>query len=111
MPSAEQKNNTDLNTQAHHLAMFSWASVMKHSAGGVAPQRKAEQPSQATGQLGSQRPSAITEAGATAEATDAEKRSERRRARSVGDDRGGARACHGGMARARPRRPPQQQER
>ena len=92
MPSAEQKNNTDLNTQAHHLAMFSWASVMKHSAGGVAPQRKAEQPSQATGQLGSQRPSAITEAGATAEATDAEKRSERRRAQWATTAEGRARA-------------------
>ena len=61
--------------------MFPWVSVMKHSTGGGAPQRKAGQPSQATGQLGSQQPSAIAEAGATAEATDAEKRSERRRVR------------------------------
>ena len=59
--------------------MFSWASVLKRSAGGVAPQRKAGQPSQGTGQLGSQQPSAIAEAGATAKATEAEKRSAQQR--------------------------------
>ena len=61
--------------------MFSWASILQGSAGGVAPQRKAGQPSQGTGKPGSQRPGAIAEAEATAEATAAEKRSERRRAR------------------------------
>ena len=72
--------------------MFSWVSVVKRSAGGAAPQRKAEQQNQATGQLGSQRPSATAEAGVTAEATDAEKRSERRRARWATTAEGRARA-------------------
>ena len=61
--------------------MFSWLPITTHSASGGAPQRSSGVPDQATGQLGSKQPSSTAEAGVTAEATDAEKRSERRRVR------------------------------